>query len=813
MATWTEPHIVACMSLTLDEARARAGQLSDISYDVALDLTDPGSGWFGSRTTVRFRSSVAETFLELASATELGVRVNGTDIDPAYDADRIALTGLAEENEVVVEARLPYVTDGAGMHSMTDPADGATYVGAYLGMDLARLVFACFDQPDLKATIAIAVTADPAWTVISNGRQVERSGGTWRFATTPPISPNLVVVCAGPWHSVTWEHRGLPFGWHARRSLAAELDRDADDLRTATEACFDHYTAMFDEPYPFDSYDQALVPGLNWGAQEMPGCVTYRDEMLPRGELTETVRTIRTMVIAHEMAHMWFGDLVTMRWWEDSWLNESFADYMGFRVAADAVGVAGAQALFEARQKPEGYDADRRRSTHPVAARTEDVGDVESAYELFDAISYAKGNSVVRQLVTWLGDEEFLAGVNTYFGRHRFANASLADFVDALASASSRDVRGWAEAWLRTTGHDTIAVERDGDVPVLVRHGSRPHRFRVTAYDAELREVGSRMVDLDADPVRLDDWAGRVVVPNSQGETFAALRLDPDSWTAVTGGLARVDDGLTRAVLWGAALDLVHHRELTADGFLDLVRAQLPTETDPGVAAAVIAGTLRGVIPRRVPLHAAPAAVDTLADACSAGLAAGASAGVAPVLADGLAATSRDVARLRRWLDDGRSEDGAVLTPTRRWTVVHRLAELGAVDQLAIEAERRRDPGAEGDLGAATALAALPDQAAKDAAWEAMLGPDVSNRRFEALARGLWSAEQPDLVAPYIARYLTEAPRLAQRRGPTVAQAVGKAFPTTPLTHEQVALLDTALAGDLPVVLRRSWEDHRDDLG
>ena len=369
------------MSLTLQEARTRGASLSDVSYAVTLDLTGPGTGWFGCRTSVRFRSTAERTFLELTDAAELRVTVNGAPVDPAYQGTRIPLTGLLTDvpNEVVVEARLPFVTDGAGMHTMTDPADGETYVSAYVGMDLAQKVFPCFDQNDLKAPIALTVHADPAWSVLANGRTLASDGGQWRFATTPPIPVALFVVAAGPWASQRWEHAGLAFGWHARASLADELARDVGELRAITEGCFDHFAELFEEPYPFDSFDQVFVPGLNWGAQEMPGCVTYRDELLPRGAVPEHLRLFRAAVIAHEMSHMWFGDLVTMTWWEDTWLQESFADYMGYRVAADGAGFAGALLGHEAGRKPGAYDADERRSTHPVAPDPEDVPDVDSA--------------------------------------------------------------------------------------------------------------------------------------------------------------------------------------------------------------------------------------------------------------------------------------------------------------------------------------------------------------------------------------------------------------------------------------------------
>lgn len=808
------------MSLTLDEARLRAAQLSEVSYDVALDVSDQGSTSFGSRTTVRFRSSAPGTFLELAAATDLSVVVNGETAHPSYDGGRIHLTelhtglGPDDVNEVVVAARLPYVSDGDGMHRTVDPADGETYVGAYLGMDIAQKVFACFDQVDLKAPITTSVRAAPAWTVLANGLPVEGGpggDGHWRFATTPPIPPALLVVVAGPWASRRWEHAGLSFGWHARASLAAELERDFPELQRITVDCYDHFAVMFDEPYAFDSYDQAFVPGLNWGAQEMPGCVTYRDELLPRGAVPGHLRDLRASVIAHEMSHMWFGDLMTMTWWEDTWLQESFADYMGYRVAGDAAGFAGARVGHEIGRKPEAYDADARRSTHPVAPKPEDVPDVDAAATIFDAISYAKGNSVLRQLATWLGDDVFLRGVNTHLTRHRFANATLADFVDALEEAADRDVRTWIERWLRTTGFDTLSVQLDGDVPVLYRDGTRPHRVRVTAYDDSWVAVGSELVDVADEPVPLPAYAGRVVVPNSHGETFARIVLDERSRAAVDTGLCRIEDDLVRAVLWTMLIDRVHTGVLDAAAFADLVERHLPGERSATIVTAVLTRTQTRVLPLRTPSAAVPGLVEQLAAACGTGLLHATSPELALAFADGFATGSRDTETLRGWVATN-AVGSLPMTPKLRWRAVRRLAELGAWEAEEIEAERAREPGSDAEVGATAALAARPSESAKAAAWSAAGDPAVDNRTFEALLTGLWSPERPGLSAPYVERYLREAPAWATR-GQAFALVVGGARPALALTSDQVALLDEALAGDLPTVLRRQWEDWRDDLG
>ncbi|MET7670215.1 aminopeptidase N [Micromonospora luteifusca] len=791
------------MSLTLDEARARAAMLSEVSYDLLLDVTSPDA--FRSRVAVRFRTNGGDTFIELHQAESVDVTLDGATVVPAYDGHRIPLDGLAPGvHEVVVDARLRYVTDGEGLHTFTDPVDGERYVGGYLGLDITQRLFACFDQLDLKGPITLNVIADPTWTVLSNGLSTVADGGRFGFATTRPIACDLFAVVAGPYHSVRWEHQGLPMGWHARRSLAAELERDAAELRRVTEVCFDHYAKIFSEPFPFDSYDQVFVPELNWGAMECPGCVTFNEFMLPRERVTDDDRRRRAMVIAHEMSHMWFGDLVSPVWWEDAWLNESFADYMGFEVAETVAGYAGTRVSFEAAYKPGAFLADRRRSTHPVAPAAEDVPDVDTGTTIFDAISYGKGNAVVRQLVTWLGTADFLAGVNTHLTRHRFANATLEDLLSALDAASPRDVRGWAEVWLRQSGHDTIRVSRSGDVPVLTRDGVRPHRFTVAAYSPSLEPVGSRLVDLADEPLELPEWAGLVVVPNAHGETFARIELDPFSYDSVARSLADLPDPLVRAVLWAMVLD-----QVPPVSHLDLLARQLPRESSPTLVSAALDRTLNNLVRRVLPPADVPAALEVVAAACA--LDGEADEQRAVALARGLARTTSDTVLLRRWLDTDATDQGLALDPELRWAVVHRLAELGGVEAPEIEAERLRDGTAAGDLGAVTALAARPTVEAKSAAWAAMTeDPDVSVRRFRALAAGLWSLSQRELVAPYVAAYVAVTPSLA-RRGSAFAAEVGRAFPALPLTDEELELVRDALRGDVPAVLRRYWEDELDD--
>ena len=798
----------------LPEARERALLLTDVHSELHLDLTSPAD--FGVEATISFRCTRpgASTFLELAGAAD--VTLDGSPA--AYGDGRIALPDLAEHNEVRVTARMPYVTDGDGMTVTTDPADGERYVCAHTSMDITQKVIPCFDQPDIKSTFALSVTAPSHWTVLANGllegRTTGEGGDVWTFGTTPPFSSYLFTLVGGPWVSVTWDEPyapapggTLPFGWHARASQKRELERDADELRRITSACFQHYTTIFEPEYPYADYQQVFAPGLNWGAMEFPGCVVFRDQALVQGTPTELEREWMASVIAHEMAHMWFGDLVTMKWWEDSWLNESFADFMGYDVAGVAAGYTDAWTSAAITRKPTGYRADRRRSTHPIAEDTDKIVDVDTAFANFDMITYAKGNATLAQLGHWLGEKNFLAGVNRHLTTHAFGNADLADFLDSLDSATDLDVRAWAASWLRTTGFDTLVVTREGDTPVLTRDGSRPHRVTVSAYDDAMRLVGTRDVHLGAEPVRLEEFAGRVVVPNSGDETFAVIRPDEQSWAAITAGLSSVESHLTRAMLWWTAVDLCESRVISVADLVALADRHLRPETHPlvfeGVMRALQLVARRYVEPDEVAAH-----LTVVAD-----IARGAVEGGDPSLAPGasrvLARLSADAGFLVDWL--GRDD----VDPSVRWAAVHRLAELG--DASHIETEAARDQSVSGHHSALTARAAEPTAEAKAAAWEQLMGGELGNHEFDAVAAGFWGWEQADLVGPYLTRYVTDGLDLARRSGQGMGDVIGDAFPRLPLTPDvrrelRAAVADALVTGDVPTVLARAWNDALDDL-
>ncbi|MFB7777243.1 aminopeptidase N [Streptomyces bauhiniae] len=814
--------------LTRDEAQARAEFLDVHRYTVDLDLTT-GDETFGSRTAIRFTARTdGDTFVELKPAELRAVTLDGQPLDTdTLDGSRLPLKNLtAGEHELTVDAVMRYSRTGEGMHRFTDPTDGETYVYTQMFLDDVQRVFAAFDQPDLKSVFDLTVTAPEGWQVLANGVTEDLGGGRWRAATTPLISTYLVAVAAGPWHSVRTEHRGLPFGIHCRRSLAPHLDADADEILDITRALYDRYHEKFEEPYPFDSYDQAFVPEFNAGAMENPGLVTFRDEFVFRSAVTDTERQTRAMVIAHEMAHMWFGDLVTLKWWDDIWLNESFAEYMGYQTTLEATRFTQPWVEFGVTRKSWGYDADQRPSTHPVAP--ESVDDTAAALLNFDGISYAKGASALRQLVAWLGEKDFLAGINVHFERHRFGNATLADFIDSLASATERDVPAWADAWLRTTGVDKLTprlTTTDGVRTLTVEHeGGRPHRVTAGLYDHDLTEerrlILRERVGLDVPQTAPQPLGKRpaLVLLNDGDLTYAKVRFDPESFETLRTSLSGLPDALTRAVVWNALRDAVRDGELPPATYLETARTHLPLETDLALVQGVLAFAGTHIADRYLSPEERPAALATLRSLCRDLLRRtedGDNPGLRLVAVRHFIDVAAQPDTIAAWLADGTVPGGPELDPELRWRVLGRLAVLGATDEAAIAAELERDPSANGQEGAARCRAALPDPEAKRRAWEAMFATDdLSNYLFKATAQGFWQPEQADLVGEYVPRYYEQAVAVSARRGPAIANAAGAwAFPHHAVDAANLALGEACLRDADPVpALRRRLADELDDL-
>ncbi|GGQ80392.1 aminopeptidase N [Couchioplanes azureus] len=826
-------------SLTRAEAVSRAATITVTGYDVALDLTGDGDT-FRSRTVLLFGAEAGSTtFVELEPAELVSATLNGVPVDPAALAqERLTLTGLAAANELVVEGEMRYSNTGEGLHRFVDPADERVYLYAHMFLDGARRIFPCFDQPDLKAPVTVSVTAPEGWLVAANGERAGAvEGGRWRFAPTKPLSTYLISFIAGPYHARTDSHDGIPLALYCRQALAEHLDEQAGELFTITKQCLDRYHELFDVRYPFGHYQQAFVPEFNFGAMENPGIVVFRDEYIFRSAVTDAEREQRAMVVAHEMAHQWFGDLVTMAWWDDLWLNESFAEYLGTRITAEATRFTETWTTFAMQRKAWGLRADQRPSTHPVAPS--DVDDTALALLNFDGISYAKGAAVLRQLVAYVGDKAFLAGLNEHFAAHAYGNATLADLLGALSRASGRDLTAWAEVWLRRAQVNTLRaeVERGGDgryarvtivqtapedYPTL-----RPHRLCVGLYDHGTDGVVTRrrLVEVEVDP-EVD--GGRTPVAELTGEpaadlllvndgdlTFAKVRLDPDSADAVPMMLPLLEDSLTRALVWSAVLDAVIDAELPVAELVTLVLAALPVEREVAVVEDVLQLT-RTLVDRYPTPETRPAALELLAQACDR-LVAASEPGSSRQLAGlrGLIGASVDTVRLEGWLAGENVPEGVAVDADLRWLILSRLVVLGAARPERIEAELAADRSALGEQAAARCRAALPDAGAKARAWELILhDPEASNRILEATALGFWQPEQLDLVAGYAERYFAELPGLLERRtGMTGERVAVAAYPRVVVSPDTRRFAAELLATPgLSAIVRRVVTDGDDDV-
>ena len=711
-------------NLTHDEAIARAAAITVDGYTLDFDLTR-GERTYRSSSRIAFtvRPEYADTFVDVISDHVVGVELDGKPLEATIVDGRLALDALsAGPHEVVVVADMAYTNTGQFMHRFVDPADGETYTYAAMSLEAGGAVYACFDQPDLKAPYTVTMTVDPGDVAIANGAGTETEPGRWTFTTTKPLATYFTVVAAGPYHRIDAVHDGIPISLYARASLAAQLEAQAPEILAVIAACFDRFHDLFGIRYAFGKYDQVFVPELGWGAMEGAGCVTFRDEYVFTSAVTEAQREDRAVTIAHEIAHMWFGDLVTMRWWDDLWLNESFADYLGNRVAAEATAFTGAWTTVAIRRKAWGYAADQRPSTHPVAPL--EIADTGEAFLNFDGISYAKGSAVLRQLATWLGDDVFIAGLRAHIAAHAYGNATLADLLGALGEATSgpgdaagRDLNPWAQAWLRTAQVSTlrpdVRIDAQGryesvtilqsapvvppaDAPVL-----RPHRIRVATgvLDRQGTLSMSERIDVDVVGARTQvnaltgQVAGDLLLLNDADLTYAKIRLDDRSAARLAATLPGIGDALTRALVWGAVWDATRDAETPAPAFVELVATVLPSEPDVAIFEQVLGYATTFAVDRFLASEDRPAARRTLAEACRTALAAAdPGSGRQLVAARGLISCigPADLGRLRAWLDDNRAAPDGLAD--RRRTALGDIPAARRVRRRVGGRHRRRVP-------------------------------------------------------------------------------------------------------------------------
>jgi len=837
---------MAIAEITRDETSERAGLLRVESYQVELDLTG-GPETFRSTSVIRFDCvrPGAASYADLIAGAVHEITLNGTAVDPAtaYADGRIQLSGLAEHNELRVVADCEYA-DGGGLQRTEDLTDGRVYVYTHFEPADARRVYANFEQPDLKAQFAFHVTVPERWMVFSNqpAPKPEPVAGqpgsaVWHFPATPRISTYLTVLTAGEFHVVRDTHttpsgQVIPLGLACRQSMHAYLE--PDDVLAITRQGLDYYTEMFGMPYPFAKYDQVFVPD-SAGAMENPGCVTITESLIFRSKVTEASYETRAMVILHEMAHMWFGDLVTMKWWDDLWLNESFAELCGFQSAAEATRFTDSWTTFCGYVKASGYQADQQPSTHPIAA---DVPTLSQAQANFDGISYAKGAAVLKALVSYLGRDAFFAGIRAYLTTHGWSNATLADLLGALESSSGRSLAKWSQAWLETAGPNTLrpqfTVGADGAFTSFAvlqeappEHPTlRPHHIAIGLYERD-----SEGAPVRTHQVRADLTGARTEVPGLVGQRqpdlillndddldYAIIRFDERSLATLTQSIGRFRDGLARTICWAAAVDMTGQAELSIPAFVSILAAGMGSESSVSVLRGLHNHTSQFLSfqadpkwVRDVKQQLAAETVRLLRVAAP-----GSDHQLAWAQLLGWTATAPDQLDLLAGLLDGSEViEGLAIDTELRWRLLQRLAAVGRAGDAQIDAELTRDHTNAGQRYAAACRASVPDAGHKAEAWRALTGSSgLGIEEVVAVGFGFNQVEHADFLAGFTERYFAELPEIWARHDGFLRVILGKLlFPYPAASPELLARVDEFLAApDLDPALARVVVEGRDTV-
>lgn len=794
-------------NLTRVEAEERKSIVQyPIHYSVDLDLTQ-GDTTFVSTSMIQFGAKVGEsTFLDLIADEVTSVTLNGESVEPGevFADDRIALNNLRERNEVVVTAVCRYSTTGEGLHRSVDPSDGNVYLYSQFEVPDARRVYAVFDQPDLKAVFRFSVLAPCSWIVTSN-MPVERTEDTdqmtldgtlgtkpaeyakrWTFAPTPTMSSYLTAICAGPyaeWHTTYQNEDGrtIPMAQYCRQALKDDFAKDVDYLFDITKKGFAFYAKTWGVPYPYAKYDQIYVPEYNAGAMENIGMVTIRDSYVFSSKVTDALAERRVVTVLHELAHMWFGDYVTMKWWNDLWLNESFAEFTSTLATAEATEWKDAWATFCSGEKSWALNQDQLSTTHPIVAPINDLNDT---YVNFDGITYAKGASVLKQLVAYVGRSEFFEGINHYLYRHAYSNATLNDLLTELEGTSGRDLKTWSAQWLEQAGINTIATDlhtaQDGTISELTLHQFAPtdhpvlreHRLAVGFYNED--EESGKVVrtdrielDVDGEATTVTEAAGKprpqFLLTNDDDLTYTKLRFDDESLAFATANLYRFDDALARAVIWLALWDMTRDGELAASDFIGTTLKLLSTETESTTfryALACLSTTVWHYTDRTkraaIAQHTAQALLD---------LAKQAPAGsdmqfqlISAYLTYGVEGDSAFADTVRGLLSGSLVLEGLELDNNFRWSLVRALSSINAIDEADIQQELERKDTTENREFALAARAARATAEAKAWAWNEAIHDEVlTNAQLESVAGGFASTPSQELAEPYVKEYFDSA--------------------------------------------------------
>ncbi|WAB80882.1 aminopeptidase N [Microcella daejeonensis] len=803
-------------NLTRVEAQERSSLVSTKSYEIELDLTT-GDEVFRSTSTVTFSATAgASTFIDAITRTVHSVTLNGVELDAAAVADgtRIQLEGLAEQNVLTVVADHEYTNTGEGLHRFVDPVDGEVYLYSQFEVPDSRRVFAVFEQPDLKATFQFTVRAPGHWVVVSNSPSPEPvadgESKVFTFAPTPRISSYITAIVAGPYQSVHSEltsadGRTIPLGVYARASLFPYMD--ADYVFEKTRQGFTYFEEKFGVAYPFEKYDQLFVPEFNAGAMENAGAVTFTETYVFRSKVTDAIKERRVVTILHELAHMWFGDLVTMKWWNDLWLNESFAEWASTIATAEATEWTEAWTTFQAMEKSWAYRQDQLPSTHPVVATINDLEDVQVN---FDGITYAKGGSVLKQLVAWVGQEAFFAGVSAYFRKHAWGNTELRDLLVELEAASGRELTEWSQKWLETAGVNTLRPEIETDADGVITSFAvmqsapedyptiRPHRMAIGFYalqDESLERVHRLELDVDGERTEVPELVGQVkpdlVLLNDDDLAYAKIRLDDDSLAVAIEHLAGISSPLARAIVWGAVWDATRDAEAAPRDYVRLVLGNIATETESTTIRTTL--TQLATVAR---MYVAPehrdAVIAEVADGLwmlAQGAEAGSDAQFQFVKFFAAMASTPEHGRTLAGLRDGSiALDGLEIDTDLSWELLEGLALVGAATGAEIDAALEADNTSNGAQAAARARAAIDTAEAKRATFEHLVGDDtVPNAIVRMTTMGYLHVNDPARLEQLVEPYFAALHELWENRSYKIAEYLVLGLYPAPLASASLA--------------------------
>ncbi|MEU4015997.1 aminopeptidase N [Microbacterium sp. NPDC028030] len=812
-------------NLTREETAARSAAVTLHRVRVELDLTgapERARTGFPTKTTLEFDATTDTTWLDFIGEDVLRVTVNGVDQEVVHDGARITVAGLEATNVVRIEAVGAYSRSGEGMHRFHDPVDDHTYLYTQYEPADSRRVMACFEQPDMKAEYTFVVDAPSGWEVLSNQSPAHADLGVGvqrvEFAPTSPISSYITAVAAGPYTRVEghWsrDEQSIALGVFVRRSLAPHLE--AEEILEVTRQGLDFFTDAFAYPYPWGKYDQLFVPEYNLGAMENPGLVTFTESYLSRGAATDAQRAARANTILHEMAHMWFGDLVTMTWWDDLWLKESFADYMGAHASAVATRYHDAWVKFAASRKAWAYQQDQLPTTHPIVA---DITDLEAAKLNFDGITYAKGAAVLKQLVAFVGDDAFFEGARRYFAANAFGNTTLTDFLVQLSAVSGRDMTDWSAAWLQTTGVSTLWTETEDDGrSFLVQTDPRPHRLRIGTYalvDGRIVRTEQQELDVIGERTEVTIPEADLVLLNDDDLTYAKARLDDRSLRTVEESLSSIDDPLARALVWSSLWNATRDAELDPARYLAIVRAHAGAESNIGLLTGVLANAAYAIRHYLVSMRRHEEQrtwTDTTWRSLWAAEA-GSDAQLSWARALATASAFDDVHHEGvRALLDGDVPEGLVVDPDLRWQLLTALVTTGHADLADVAAEQERDDTGTGRTAARRARAARPDATVRRDAWNAAWDDlTLSNDHLDAEIAGFRAGGRRDLIADFDGEYFDRIGDVWSRRSIEIAKRLVLGFFPASDTLQPV---DEWLAANpaAPAALRRLVTEQRDHL-